>query len=68
MERGDDRRDIIEQAPVVVRSGRSVFSFAHGCGGRDRPFREEYGGGEHIVRDDLVEQASKLAIGQLDTV
>jgi hypothetical protein len=40
VERGDDRREIIEQAPVVVGSGRSVFSFAHGCGGKDRPFRE----------------------------
>jgi hypothetical protein len=39
VERGDDRRKIIEQAPVVVGSGISGFPFAHGCGGRDRPFR-----------------------------
>ena len=39
VERCDDCREIIEQAPVGVGSGRSRFPFAHGCGGRDRPFR-----------------------------
>ena len=29
---------------------------------------KDFGGSEHIWRDDLVEQASKFAIGQLDTV
>jgi hypothetical protein len=32
------------------------------------PLGKQYGGGEHIGRDDLVEQASKFAIGQLDAV
>jgi hypothetical protein len=39
-----------------------------GAAERIAPLAKQYGGGEHIVRDDLVEQASKLAIGQLDTV
>jgi hypothetical protein len=39
-----------------------------GAAERIAPLRKQYGGGEHIGRDDLVEQAGKFAIGQLDAV
>ena len=52
----------------LLEAGEVFFLLLMGAAEGIAPLAKQYGGGEHIVRDDLVEQASKLAIGQLDTV
>ena len=52
----------------LLEAGEAFFLLLMGAAERIAPLGKQYGGGEHIGGDDLVEQAGKLAIGQLDTV
>ena len=52
----------------LLEVAEAFFLLLMGAAERIAPLGKQYGGGEHIGRDDLVVQASKLAIGQLDAV
>ena len=47
----------------LLEAGEAFFLLLMGAAERIAPLGKQYGGGEHIGRDDLVEQAGKLAIG-----
>ena len=52
----------------LLEAGEAFFLWLMGAAEGFAPLGKQYGGGEHIGRDDLVEQAGKFAIGQLDAV
>jgi hypothetical protein len=47
----------------LLEVAEAFFLLLMGAAERIAPLGKQYGGGEHIGRDDLVEQAGKLAIG-----